>query len=251
MGKRRVFYSQRVFPFNVPPHLKPRLRAWLRAERMVGPITRLLWVGLASLVLLFFSHQLVFLGAAAIFIIPWIVINYWCTRQIAAGPAIFQPIIDQNREFLRAAGAIPLPDPFADAKSELKMLERQSSRHYPDNWGWVRQACLARDNRRCVICSSAVDLDGSVTHHIVPFSQVKTTAVDNLVTLCHDCHCEIHPWLRRRDHPYWVWARLRTNVHCHKCRRLISTAVPVCDECGWLYCHCGGCGCNWPGAAST
>lgn len=36
--------------------------------------------------------------------------------------------------------------------------------------------------------------------------------------------------------------------HCFICERGISSEVnPRCDKCGWFYCSCGACGCEYRG----
>jgi hypothetical protein len=45
--------------------------------------------------------------------------------------------------------------------------------------------CLIRDNHTCQDCGS---LDKLEIHHIVPVSQGGKNTLDNMKTVCHDCH---------------------------------------------------------------
>jgi hypothetical protein len=88
---------------------------------------------------------------------------------------------------------------------------------YGPNWYKQRQAAVRRDNKRCRRCgvvrsANGRDLD---VHHIVPFREFRyirglnnndqvANALDNLITLCRECHqiCEGDlslQWLPIRD----------------------------------------------------
>lgn len=56
-----------------------------------------------------------------------------------------------------------------------------------DEWAAARKATLARDEHRCRKCGFPADLE---VHHIKERSAGGTHALDNLITLCTDCHCE-------------------------------------------------------------
>ena len=57
----------------------------------------------------------------------------------------------------------------------------------------LRLACLARDGYACTACgrmpNSIRDLQA---HHVVPLVQGGPDTLDNLTTLCTDCHSEAH-----------------------------------------------------------
>lgn len=59
-----------------------------------------------------------------------------------------------------------------------------------------RQEVLRRDDRRCIECESTINLEA---HHIKEFSKYKELrfAVDNGITLCRQCHKELHRKKRR------------------------------------------------------
>jgi 5-methylcytosine-specific restriction endonuclease McrA len=51
----------------------------------------------------------------------------------------------------------------------------------------VRQQVLERDGRSCTICGSSVNLEA---HHRLAARDGGRTTLENLVTLCVDCHRE-------------------------------------------------------------
>lgn len=52
-------------------------------------------------------------------------------------------------------------------------------------WRKLRTACLDRDEHQCLRCGSAEKLEAA---HVVPWAQGGEDMLDNLVTLCEDCH---------------------------------------------------------------
>jgi DNA helicase-2/ATP-dependent DNA helicase PcrA len=64
---------------------------------------------------------------------------------------------------------------------------------YPDNWNEIREKVLRRDNYRC--CNEPSHNKKLHIHHIVPLSKGGTHNLNNLITLCEDCHKRIHPHL--------------------------------------------------------
>ena len=65
----------------------------------------------------------------------------------------------------------------------------------PEKAAWVniRIAVLARDNHRCTQCGSTKQLQ---IHHCHPRRQNGTNKMDNLQTLCKDCHARTPSWGR-------------------------------------------------------
>ena len=62
----------------------------------------------------------------------------------------------------------------------------RSDRVRPGNWGSIRRAVLERDWHECKACGvSGVPLE---VDHVVPTFEGGSDDVDNLVTLCSDCH---------------------------------------------------------------
>jgi len=52
-----------------------------------------------------------------------------------------------------------------------------------------RQYVLYRDGFKCQHCGSKDKLE---VHHIIYRSQDGTNDINNLITLCHECHQEVH-----------------------------------------------------------
>ena len=62
---------------------------------------------------------------------------------------------------------------------------------YPDNWKQLSEAAKHRDGHKCTDCgASGVELH---VHHVIPLSKGGTNDLDNLATLCRQCHSVIHP----------------------------------------------------------
>jgi endogenous inhibitor of DNA gyrase (YacG/DUF329 family) len=68
---------------------------------------------------------------------------------------------------------------------------------YPTTWTFrLREAIRDRDGRVCQICGKAENGERLAVHHID--YDKKNIAPENLVSLCHDCHCKTNS---KRD--YW------------------------------------------------
>jgi 5-methylcytosine-specific restriction endonuclease McrA len=62
---------------------------------------------------------------------------------------------------------------------------------YPDNWNELSESVKHRDGHKCTDCgASGVELH---VHHVIPLSKGGTNDLDNLTTLCRQCHSMIHP----------------------------------------------------------
>ena len=60
----------------------------------------------------------------------------------------------------------------------------------PKRWARARQAAFARDMHRCTRCGSAGALEA---HHKTPLEKGGDQyELDNLLTLCRDCHIREH-----------------------------------------------------------
>lgn len=67
----------------------------------------------------------------------------------------------------------------------------QSRSKYPSDWQERRQDTLERDNHTCQSCGAAsTDLH---VHHKTPISEGGSHALENLTTLCAECHSKKHP----------------------------------------------------------
>lgn len=58
----------------------------------------------------------------------------------------------------------------------------------------VRQFILNRDGYTCALCLNCDDGEFSKmqVHHIIPVSEGRDDSGSNLITLCYDCHKELH-----------------------------------------------------------
>ncbi|MHC1625354.1 MAG: CFI-box-CTERM domain-containing protein, partial [Methermicoccaceae archaeon] len=65
---------------------------------------------------------------------------------------------------------------------------------YPPDWADIRKRILHRDGYRCRKCGRTnTELH---VHHIMPLSKGGSSDPSNLITLCRDCHENIHPHLK-------------------------------------------------------
>ncbi len=53
----------------------------------------------------------------------------------------------------------------------------------------AQKAGKARDNYTCQACGSTKDVEG---HHILDYQFLGAATADNIVSLCHECHKEVH-----------------------------------------------------------
>jgi len=71
--------------------------------------------------------------------------------------------------------------------------------YYGPNWRQQRRLTRERDNFTCQLCNSGENGRNHDVHHIIPFreceSYEKANKLENLVTLCFDCHRKVnwHP----------------------------------------------------------
>lgn len=61
--------------------------------------------------------------------------------------------------------------------------------YYGADWKIQRTSCLQRDDYMCQQCGSIYDLE---VHHWEPYRFSFDNSLENLITLCGDCHNEIH-----------------------------------------------------------
>jgi hypothetical protein len=71
--------------------------------------------------------------------------------------------------------------------------------HYGKDWRIQRKSCLQRDNYECQECGDKNKLE---VHHWEPFRFSRNNLLDNLVTLCEDCHKEKHRMYIREGFVY-------------------------------------------------
>lgn len=66
---------------------------------------------------------------------------------------------------------------------------------YPDNWDQKRRRVYKRDQYECQQCGSKGGNSGDTqlhAHHRTPISKGGSHEIDNLTTVCHSCHEQIH-----------------------------------------------------------
>jgi 5-methylcytosine-specific restriction endonuclease McrA len=59
----------------------------------------------------------------------------------------------------------------------------------PDSYRKLRTEVLVRDGWRCQYCGSSEHLE---VHHLCSRSRLGHDVDENLITLCADCHSDIH-----------------------------------------------------------
>lgn len=75
-------------------------------------------------------------------------------------------------------------------------MSLSGDRDYPPNWAHISKSIKERDGWACRNCGS----DGPVlhTHHVVPLLRGGSNSDSNLITLCEQCHCKVHPHMNNR-----------------------------------------------------
>lgn len=73
--------------------------------------------------------------------------------------------------------------------SSTKQRKRSRLKLSADNYKVLVNAVYDRDGWRCVSCTRR---DGLSAHHIIYRSQGGDDALDNLVSLCTNCHRAVH-----------------------------------------------------------
>jgi len=93
-------------------------------------------------------------------------------------------------------------------------MDRQEKMKWYKNKKWIeaRKMVLVRDNGLCQICLKKKILKtGNIVHHIIEIDDdiEKAYELDNLLTVCRECHEEIHPdkecWLPRKENKITVY----------------------------------------------
>lgn len=64
------------------------------------------------------------------------------------------------------------------------MAKKRSAAHT-----WVQKAGKERDGNICQICGSTDHVEG---HHIIDYMFSGTANIDNIVSLCHKHHNDVH-----------------------------------------------------------
>ncbi len=72
-------------------------------------------------------------------------------------------------------------------KDNPKWNPNKYSRTYPSSY--LKAKVKERDGRKCYICGATENLN---VHHLKNFKDVREHKIDNLLTLCKDCHWNVH-----------------------------------------------------------
>jgi hypothetical protein len=65
---------------------------------------------------------------------------------------------------------------------------------YPQNWDEIRKKVYRRDGWRCQNCEARnIKL---YAHHLIPLSEGGSNELENLITLCEECHKDMHFHMR-------------------------------------------------------
>jgi 5-methylcytosine-specific restriction endonuclease McrA len=110
---------------------------------------------------------------------------------------------------------------------EERMLVKHDSHHSPPDWLERRAYVIKRDNFQCTKCGSKTDLH---VHHVVPRRVRFDHSVENLTTLCYDCHGKAHG---RKFHDQQT---LRTRRYLKRFSKRLepirARVFHTCDSCG-------------------
>ncbi len=110
----------------------------------------------------------------------------------------------------------------------------RSDNGYPVNWQQLRQEVLERDGYICRNCGAR---DSLCAHHIVPKSKGGGHHLDNLATLCFNCHVKVHPHMENmiKSKSYYSSDKEREIYEKDNIASPVFNAnhnVNFCKECG-------------------
>jgi len=122
----------------------------------------------------------------------------WLTREL-----IDQEPLDLPPTTLLTTGYwISLAPETVNALKETGLWNNQPNNYGP-NWEAQRQRTLQRDNRTCQVCGAPERERSHHVHHRTPFrafsSFIEANQLDNLVTLCPECHRRVETVVRVRS----------------------------------------------------
>lgn len=95
--------------------------------------------------------------------------------------------ISKNADFA-AIGEITVKNDIASFFIDDDQAITRGNAHYPPDWTERRRIVYGRDGGHCRRCGVDIPLDKCHIHHVVKKSKGGGHSLDNLVTLCRDCH---------------------------------------------------------------
>jgi DEAD/DEAH box helicase domain-containing protein len=105
-------------------------------------------------------------------------------------------------ELLTTGYWFALDDATVDILRELGMWQSDPNQYGP-NWDSLRQHVRQRDGYRCQVCGSPEIDRAHDVHHKIPFRTFSNTdqanRLDNLLTLCSNCHQRVETTVRVRS----------------------------------------------------
>jgi hypothetical protein len=113
--------------------------------------------------------------------------------------------------------------------------------HDPPDWTMRRKLTYDRDNGRCRRCGIIVPLDKCHIHHIVRRARGGGHSIDNLVTLCRDCHGLMPEHERVTGGPFYAHSYRRV-LHTKECyhaigARQVTGSLPILIARGYGTCQ--------------
>lgn len=107
--------------------------------------------------------------------------------------------LDEAVALLDVAHSPPIVALLRGRKAWLEQLVFDSAGAKPEprpdseTWDRLRRECLRRDRYICQGCASKASIKD--VHHIIPCERGGASVLSNLITLCQECHGQIHPWI--------------------------------------------------------
>lgn len=86
-------------------------------------------------------------------------------------------------------------EPLRSEKTNTSPTKNRSQSNYSKGWASLSKKTKERDHWECQRCGSRGGQKGDSilhAHHILPKSKGGEDRLDNLITVCHDCHEQIH-----------------------------------------------------------
>ena len=86
-------------------------------------------------------------------------------------------------------------EPLRSEETNYNPPQNRSQSNYPKGWKSLSEKTKKRDYWECQRCGSMGGPEGDSTlhaHHILPKSKGGEDQIENLITVCHECHEQIH-----------------------------------------------------------